>query len=400
MTEKSIIYAIPWIILVLVYLYLSLREQLDAENLNYGIIAATVFLLFFGLRGFVGWDYANYYPSYVYDTHGLFDVGSLADKMSALEWDKGYSLYMIVCKTFIPNYHAFIFFSTLIDVVLLFYFFKKYSFNISLSFLIFIVFSVTLEIDTLRNMKALVICLAAIPYIIERKPLKFFILIAIAATFHFTALLLAPAYFFIHKKIPQWLLWGLFIVGNLWYFLLSFNVFDSISPYLSYLPAIFSEKGEMYIDSGSFGVGYVLSFGFIERTISWLLIIFSYDKIVKKQVWMAVFLNFTICYLMCFFLFGSILVLLTRITLFLSFGYWIIFPAIINLFQSEDKKIFYYGIFLYLSAYSLMQAGGKTSIMNKYETIIFNNTTYEYKMEETSNERINEQSKLIDELGK
>ena len=394
MEEISITYAIPYIVLALIFMFLSAREYFKPENLNYGILAALVFLLFFGLRGFVGWDYANYYPSYVDDTKSLFSSGSILDKINNLEWDTGFSVYLIICKTFFPNYHVFIFISTLIDVVLLFLFFKQYSFNISLSFLLFITFSITLEIDLLRNVKAIVLCLIAIPYLIDRKPIQFFMLTLVAATFHFSAFLFLPAYFFIHKKMSQWLLWTLFALGNAIYLLSNMNIFETIFPYLKFLPMTFFDRGEIYINSGSFDIQYGLSLGFIERTITWLLIIFTYKRIVGKWQWAAVFLNFTVIYLMSFLLLSSISVLLSRISLLFSFGYWIIFPLFIDYFKNNVKVYFYYGIIIYLFIYCLLRTSMLNSIMNKYENVIFNHSTYEEKMSETSGARENQNNVL------
>lgn len=389
MSEYSFAYAIPWILLTITFLIIGWLEYKYGENARLSKLSALIFLVFFGLRGFVGWDYASYFPAYE-DTVSLFGYGTLFDKVDDIGWEWGFSFYMVLCKSITSNYHVFIFISVFIDTILLYKFFGRHSVNIGLSYALFIVFSSSMEIDLLRNTKAIFICLLALPYIFHRKPFQYFILIALAISFHFTAIIFIPLYFFLHRQISRKIIILLFITGNIFYFLDYHFVTSLFEKLAGNSNELLLKKTEIYINSGNFDNKWGLSFGFIERTATWILLIIFSKRIIEKRPEAVLFVNATLIYLMSFFLIFNIHTALLRMSLLFSFAYWIIYPLFWEKIQENSGKIVRLVFFLSILGYCLIRTSMKTTIMDKYESVIFNNSTFMQKMSDTNDARVNE----------
>ena len=59
---------------------------------------------------------------------------------------------------------------------------------------------IIMSTNLMRNTIAIMIFINAIKYIDERKPIQFFLLCILAITFHLSALMYLPTYFFLHKE--------------------------------------------------------------------------------------------------------------------------------------------------------------------------------------------------------
>lgn len=391
MPETSFSYAIPWLLLIIFYLFLGFVEYRypSRKKINTETVCFVVYLFFFGLRGFVGWDYASYYPAYE-DCPTLFDAGTISEKLEEFKWESGYVLYMIVCKTITPNYHIFIFISTLIDALVIKKLFERYSVNKGLSYALLVVFSVSMQLDLLRSMKALVLFLLALPYLQNRKPIPYFMLITVALTFHFSAIVFYPLYFFLQKQIPLKLLWGVFIVGNVVYFLNSFafsNWLLEVSERLSFLSDIFLDRAEAYSSSVEEGTKWGLSFGFFERTATWLLLLTYYKKIGGENRQNLLFLNATVIYLSCYLLLSNFQEALQRFAYMFSFGYWLFYPLLLYKMRIiKGRRIA--SLLLYcMVGYCLIRGTMKNNIITRYENVLFSHADFYESMNRTADVR-------------
>lgn len=81
-------------------------------------------------------------------------------------------------------------------------FMRKYSTNYVLSLFIYITFGFyTALFNPVRQMIAVSICVFAIKYLLEKKIVKYFIIIALASTFHISAWVMLPMYFVCHVNV-------------------------------------------------------------------------------------------------------------------------------------------------------------------------------------------------------
>jgi hypothetical protein len=168
------------------------------EKIQYVKYVCYYFFFFFGLRGFVGWDYTAYYPAFL-DWNSSFSELGLFSRDN--EFDIGFSLYVSIIRLFTNNFHVFIFVSALIDFNFFECHYKKVFSKLCTKFCTFSCFYLGLEIDLLRNVKSVLLFIVALEYLKSRQPLKYFLLIFVAVTFHWTAVIYLPLYFFYIKVI-------------------------------------------------------------------------------------------------------------------------------------------------------------------------------------------------------
>ncbi|MBE0673804.1 MAG: EpsG family protein, partial [Bacteroidales bacterium] len=163
MIVESVIYSFPYLALILIFLILMIFENnLSLHNslrgFNLQIVrwfSMGLILVFFGFRGFVGWDWTSYYPAFM----SLPKIGGITlDSFTGERFDPGFIVLMSLIKTIWSNYHFFIFVTTLIDIIILGAFLKRFSPSLALSGLVFIIMSgFYLETDLLRNAKSIML---------------------------------------------------------------------------------------------------------------------------------------------------------------------------------------------------------------------------------------------------
>jgi len=332
-------YSFPYILLIIFFLSIaSIQlgipfEEKSRRYINYSIII--VYILFFGFRGFIATDWISYY-SYFKDLPIDF---AIALKKSSFE--PGFVVYSVLIKKIFSSYEAFQFINTLTNVCLLHFFFKKYlpGKYYAFGFAVFIVFyGGILEINLLRNFKALFLFLIALPYIEQRKPFKYFTLIFIALLFHWSSIVFIPLYFFLHKKIPIKFFLIIFIVGSIIYLLQIQFITPLIKSTSSLLPSNMSGRILNYLQNSIYAKSYGLTFGYFERTLVAFLILLYYKKItyIKQNIlFVNSFLIFISLYLYC----SEVTIILERVASNFAYSYWIMIPLIIINIDRNIKPI-------------------------------------------------------------
>jgi len=260
------IYSIPYLVLLVCYLFLAIiGYNVKNNNVLYQriiILCSVIYIIFFGLRGFIGWDWTNYYIKYQ-NTRDLFH---LSFDSSVPEW--GFAIYMSFFKTLFFNYYAFVFINTILHIFLLNIFFKRY---LPPGYYVFglIVFLIMggfgMEVDMMRNIMSILLFLLSIKYIEERKIFKYYILNILGLLFHTSSIFFLPLYFLLNKKINRKLIAIIFIIGIIIYFLqieyvkpLVFSISKRIGGRIQILT-------NMYLSSSTYGKSYGFSIGLLER---------------------------------------------------------------------------------------------------------------------------------------
>ncbi|NNH34595.1 EpsG family protein [Acinetobacter sp. NIPH 2377] len=170
-------------------------EKYSINRKSYFFLLITL-CTFASIRNYsVGTDTSNYvsffisgidYKYYIYDPN--VELGYQFLVYNILKFTHNYALYLLTVS--------------IIVVSLMLYSIRKYSKNYILSIYIYITFGFyTFLFNTLRQAIALAILFYGVKYFLEKKLIKYLIIVFIASLFHVSAWIMIPFYFLVHSKI-------------------------------------------------------------------------------------------------------------------------------------------------------------------------------------------------------
>lgn len=340
------LYPIPYLILITLYgiLALMVHQRKDDKGFcQYANIAGIlIYIIFFGFRGFVMHDWMDYYPAFekleFYDLI-TFELGESREI--------GWIAFQLLCKSIYDNYHFMIFVHSLLCVFLLYKFFKRYTHNIMLGFIIYFAFDgMVLSINLLRNVLAILIFINAIPYLIDRKPLPYFMMCLAAFAFHYSSIIFFPLYFFLHKKTNKWVYAGVCCIMLALYFS-NVSIFLKLISALGIGGDLLQNKIESYADISSH---LHISVGLLERLLTIILFFCYYDKLQNMRKENRVFINAFLIFLSSAFLISEFSEISKRLCILFEFCYWILWIDLIKCFYyANNRKLYMSFIALYCS---------------------------------------------------
>jgi len=185
---------IYFLVLIIVMLWIWVEKKSLSRKAFF--MPILILILFFSIRDFtVGTDtitYTKFFRDGLVPQYYEFNP----------EVEVGYQFVEYLILNFTHNYFWLFFFCSLIVVPSYFYIIKKYSTNYILSIFIFITFGLyNFFFNGLRQGIAIAICFLALPFLLDKKILKYFIFIFIASLFHVSAWVMLFFYFLIHSRI-------------------------------------------------------------------------------------------------------------------------------------------------------------------------------------------------------
>lgn len=383
---EGIRYSIPYLCLVLYFILLFFLELQVKRQETYLLrniliirfLAGAGLLLFFGFRGFIGWDWTIYFPAFK-NTPELFSLHP--DSFTVSRYEPAFIALMSFFKTISGNYHFFIFFNTLADIVVLLVFLKQFSkVSLSLSCLLFIVMGgIYLETDLLRNAKSIMLFLLSLRYLRDRQLLPYLMLNLLGCMFHFSSLIYIPLYFFLHKQISRKTIIIIFIIGILLYLL----QIEYIRPLISKISGLFGQRASdatwKYLNNDLYSVGYGITIGFIERMITSSLILLYYHRLISDNRNNILFINSFVLYFIFFFYFAEIKIIPVRVGGLFYYSYWILIPSLLSVIIKRNNRILF---LFYIFIYSLVKiAGMSDNILYKYRSVLFVRDNFEKRLE-------------------
>lgn len=378
--NNSLIISLPYLILYSFYFFLGIKTYKIKNNssrkqLEYCCIF--VFILFYGLRGFVAWDWLSYYDIYN-SIPATTDISNIIEIANYYVFEIGYVILMVLIKHISNDYHFFIFVLVCIDVVLLYLFFKRYSVNIPLSFALFVLTANSMELNLLRNIKGVLLCLLAFKYIQEKKLFKYILAIFFASLFHVSSLLFLPLYF-LNRRINKKILVGIFIIGNIIY-LLKIGFITNLILTIANL-GVGGRLGfliQFYIQDHASEALSGISLGYLERVITTLYILLHYNKLTNNENNLLIVNSYFIYFFLQFFC-TEIPMLVERVgAAMFIYPYWFIWIIIINnITDMKLKKGVIYAIFFYSTLKILALYSAPTY---EYENILFGIRSYEERL--------------------
>lgn len=374
--EISFTYSFPYLIVLLILLLLFLKGNEYLNDLkkfaNIRIATVVLLLIFIGLRGHIYSDWYSYFP-YFRDLPTFWSGGVFKELYSA-NMEPGFTLYSILIKSIFPNYFVWVFINTAIDIWILDRVFSKHTKYYVLAFMAFFVFNgLIVEFNLYRNSKAIMLFILSLHYLNDRKFVPYVLINLLAVTFHYSALLFFPLYFIIGREIPRYIVFVVFIISNIVFVFhvkwISFILGDIVS--LINIASI-SDKTNIYTESAD---QVVLSLGYIERLITFLVFTFYYKKLVEYNSMNRIFYNVFLVYLISILCFAEIQVFSERFSFLFICSYWFLYPNLLAVLAYKRSKCIYLCIFI--TFLLLRTASANKDMLTRYDNLLIGVDSYE-----------------------
>ncbi|MFR9018993.1 MAG: EpsG family protein [Fusobacterium sp.] len=353
------------------------------ERKKHMLFVFSIILLigFLGLRGFIGWDWWAYYPSYNNLPNGF-------------NYEIGYEIWSNIFYKIGLSYHHFTFINTVADILILAYVLKKYSkYPIFSMFLFLAVQGLSFEVDLLRNAKAVLLFIISIQFIKERKLIPFLILNILGMTFHMSSVIYLPMYFILNRNYSRKIVLPLIILGNI-YYLFDTKLFIHILEYMSsVLPAAVGGKITSYLSI--IPQNYKLPVGtlYFERLVTFIMVFFFLHKEKnhreKENPYSLIMENSFYIFYLIFLFTSEFFIASTRIGILFIYANWFLWGDIIENFRDTKIKAAVFLIAVLIGGnriYNHFDFNGN-KILYRYENIITDHKSYEEKMKDLGRAR-------------
>lgn len=333
------------------------RNGITRQQMLNGLSLSAIFLLLFGVsacRLNVGNDYAKYVEfmhlincnAFVPTEFGFNQVVKLLYGIS------GFENYLLV--------FAFFAFFTILFFL---YGIYRQADSFPFSFFLFMAFGYYFQsFNTVRYYLALALAVLAIPCVLERKWMKFFLLVCLGAAMHKSVLVILPLY--ILASLP-WKKWQLFLAAafcSTFFFMQDFYLRVVIALYPTYEDTEYLEGGTSLVNIARCGAVLILA-------------LLCYQKTVKgsrrNRFYFYCNLGALVMYVCC-----SFLPVISRIGYYLTITHIFFLPALIEGIENgKYKKLLTAGVImagvLYFGVFILMKAGNDGLRILPYETFMF-----------------------------
>ena len=353
------------------------------ERKKHMLFVFSIILLigFLGLRGFIGWDWWAYYPSY-------------NNLPGGFNYEIGYEIWSNIFYKIGLSYHHFTFINTVADILILAYVLKKYSkYPIFSMFLFLAVQGLSFEVDLLRNAKAVLLFIISIQFIKERKIIPFLILNILGMTFHISSIIYLPMYFILNRNYNRKIILPLIILGNI-YYIFDTKLFIHILEYMSsVLPAAVGGKITSYLSIIPQNYKFPIGTLYFERLVTFIMVFFFLHKEKnhreKENPYSLIMENSFYIFYLIFLFTSEFFIASTRIGILFIYANWFLWGDIIENFRDTKIKAAVFLIAVLIGGnriYNHFDFNGN-KILYRYENIITDHKSYEEKMKDLGRAR-------------
>lgn len=352
---------------------------------SFFIFSLLLLILFFGLRGYIGYDWYSYKPNF----DKMVTIGELLKgNIQVLHsgYELGFQIYTSFIKTLTNNYFIYNFINVSVDFIILYFVIKRFSKYPILSLLLFFgIYGVALEIDMIRNAKSIMLFLLSIKYIEERKILNFGVLNILGILFHYSSIFYLPMYFILNAKWNKKFILFLFILGNIYYLSDIRIVMRIIKEYNTFLPTGIGAKlsGYFSIIPLDFPLGFSLYY--FERVIMFLLCWFVSDNL-KNKKYGNIILNSLYISIFFFLYLSEFSIVAMRFGLLFIYSYWFILPMLLEIYPKLP-------IFIVAIAISLFRLNNQINFVGNREVYSYQNILINGDSEENQRKKVEDASK-------
>lgn len=358
----SKVYSVPYILIFSVLFLLSIKFGCKNNKINLEMqflqerISFFILFVFLGLRGFIQSDWRSYYDAFL-KAPTFFDgnerMNYFVNKGVYSDWEKGFLLLYIICKSMVSEWCFFQAFSFVFDFVIAFHFIRSFvpKHKVMGICFYFVCGALLYDVNLMRNSKSIMLFCLSLKFITSKKFIPYLLLNLLGMLFHASAVVFIPLYFILGCKPSKKLMLFIFILGNTIY-ILQIHWVQSI---LGLIAGIIGGRLGVitigYLSNVKWTTGYGISIGYLERILTFLLAIHFMDRLLQKQRENNVILNLVFIYIFSTLFLSEMSILTDRIGPLFLFSYWVFYPQIYE-FLNKEKKIMFLMIFF---AYSVMK---------------------------------------------
>lgn len=357
------IYIVTILILIFFGFFELTNFKWDKRILFLLFIVFILFVLHDGLRWETGGDW---------DGYKLYFEASSAFRPDG--WEVGYRHLNDIVYMFSQNYTVFL----LVYAIIMYSLYlksindyTKYPLLTTLSFYCLFIGYMGMN----RQHLALAICLFAYRYIVSREFIKFFVLVIIAVSFHFSAIIFLIAYF-LNRKISASFCAFAFLAAAIFNPMvekITSPLFLALSNYDSWT---INKVAKYAVSTGEGGSLFILFYGLIKRFIIFVVVYFNLDKLEKSIPSIRLMFNIYCLSIFMYILFNfNHQIFVGRGSLFFGFLFeMFLLPCLIIVFNKKDMRCF---VFAIIAIFLLWNAYRSFSVPN-YDPYkgIFINTKY------------------------
>ena len=355
------------LLLIFIIGIVDLRIKLTdfQRNIYIGILYFII-VIQIGLRWETGTDWNSYLENFeTSDDYSVIIINSL------IGFEIGYGSFVFLIKKFFDNYSAFLLLHAIVFYAIIFKTAKKYSPYIFISLLFFYATNLGV-VGSNRQLLALAICLLSLPFVIERKPIKFFGLIILASLFHTSALLFG-IYYFLNRNFKWYYIFGAllvaFIIGNTSLPVKLFSLSGGLGEAATSKVEAYGYKAKEALQERSLSF-----FGLIKRIVFLLLFTYNMNYLSNKLTYYKILYNGYAFGLFLYFLFSSsLIILVNRGSLYFNIMESFLIASQFLVLRYRTEKTYFLFFILIISVLLLIQSiSPYPDLFDPYKSLFYN----------------------------
>lgn len=359
------------LLLIFVLGVLDLRLKLTDFQRNFWIgFLYIIIVLQIGLRWETGTDWKSYLDNFeTSDDYNIVLLNSLTG------FEIGYGTFVFIIKNIFDSYSFFLVLHATIFYSIIFRTSKKYSPYFFISLLFFYATNIGI-VGSNRQLLAIAICLTALPFVIDRKPIKFFVIIIIASLFHSSALLFA-IYYFLNRYIKWYVvltsLLVAFVIGKTSVPVKLFSLAGGIGEMASSKVEAYGNAAKGVMQDASLSI-----FGLIKRILFLIMFTINMKYLSEKLSYYKILYNGYAFGLFLYFLFSSsLIIIVNRGSLYFNIMESFLISSQFLVIGSRSEKAYLLVILLIISVLFLIQSiSPYPDLFDPYKSLFYNQDFY------------------------
>ena len=186
-----------------------------------------------------------------------------------------------------------------------------------------------LEMIYIRQATAVALCFFALQYIRPKKIVPYLLFVLLACTFHRVAALMLPLYFFLDRKLPEWVYLTVIGIGAVmmvagipWIQ----TIFLTVAGWLG---ETYAAKAEAYTENALFAVNRGLSLGFV-LNLAMIIVVMFFKKKIDTLPYGTIMLNMFALSLVLYYYCFELVEVSNRVRLFFLIGIIALLPMVLE----------------------------------------------------------------------
>ncbi len=315
------------ILFVLAMLNIQMHDKLSSQILSG--LSAIMLICIAGLRYETGGDWDTY--TQLFNKFPTFSrlIGRPAE-FADISVEEGFVLLCAFVKSLGGTVQHLFFVVTFLNITLITTALHKYTKYPVVGLLCYYgILYFNLEMIYIRQATAVALCFFALQYIRSHEVWKYMLIIVLACTFHRVSSLMIPLYFFLDRKLPEWLYLAVIGVGAV-VMLVGIPWIETIFLTVAgWLGENYANKAEMYTESAMFAVNRGISIGFI-LNLAILIVVMFFKKKIDALPHGTVMLNMFAISLVLYYYCFELVEVSNRVRLFFYIGIIALLPMVLE----------------------------------------------------------------------